>query len=136
MLMSHTEQEMLDTEKVFINFDFSITENLAKEISTSRVIFTGMGSSLIFQGSHAKNRALKFNIANRVEAHFASDLFQYDDFSDTYVFLCSNSGQAKEVILLLDHIKSRGAKCVAITAVADPILAKRSDHKIILTCGF
>ena len=136
MNLSHTEQEMLETEKVCLNFDFSITADIAKKIGESRIIFTGMGSSLIFPGKHAKNRALKFNISNKVESYFASDLFQYEDFLDTYVFLCSNSGKTKEVILLLDYIKSKGAKCIAITAVSDSILAQRSDEKIILTCGF
>lgn len=136
MQLSNTELEMLETEKVCLNFDFNITKELAEKIGTSRIIFAGMGSSLIFPGKHAKNRALKLNIENRVEAYFASDLFQYTDFSDTYVLLCSNSGKTKEVILLLDYVKSRGAKCVAITAVADSILSQRSDEKIILTCGF
>lgn len=136
MKLSYTEQEMLQTQEVCLNFDLNITQKLAQQIGKSRIIFTGMGSSLIFPGKQAKNRALKLNIANKVEAYFASDLFQYTDFSDTYVFLCSNSGKTKEVILLLDYIKSRGAKCVAITAVSDSILAQRSDEKILLTCGF
>lgn len=136
MELSFTEREMLETEQVCLNFDFNITKDLAKKIGNHRIIFAGMGSSLIFPGKHAKNRAMKLGISNRVEAFFASDLFQYEDFSDTYVFLCSNSGKTKEVILLLEHIKSRGAKCIAITAVADSILAQRSDEKIILTCGF
>lgn len=136
MKLSNTEQEMLDTQQVCLNFDFGITKDLAEKIGSSRILFTGMGSSLIFPGKQAKSRALKLNLSNKVDAYFASDLFQYDDFSDTYVFLCSNSGRTKEVILLLEHISSRGAKCVAITAAADSILSQRSDDKIVLSCGF
>lgn len=136
MNLSFTEQEMLEAKQVCLNFNFSITENLAKEIGISRIIFTGMGSSLIFPGKQAKNRAMKLGLQNKVEAYFASDLFQYDDFANTFVFLCSNSGKTKEVILLLDHVKSRGGKCVALTTVADSILAQRCDEKIILNCGF
>ena len=136
MKLSYTEQEMLETEKVCLDFDFGITEQLSHKIGTDRIIFTGMGSSLIFPGKQAKNRAMKLNPSNRIESYFASDLFQYTDFKDTYVFLCSNSGKTKEVILLLDHVKSLGAKCVAVTAVEDSILADRSDEKIILSCGF
>lgn len=136
MQLSNTEIEMLETEQVVLNFDFNLTKDLAEKVGNSKIIFTGMGSSLIFPGKHAKNRAMKLGIFNQVEAYFASDLFQYPDFSNTYVFLCSNSGKTKEVILLLDYIKSKGAKCIAITAVADSILAQRSDEKIILTCGF
>lgn len=135
-MISNTEQEMLDAERVCLDFDLYGTRNIAEQIGTRRIIFTGMGSSLIFPGKQAKNRALKLNIANCVESYFASDLFQYNDFSDTFVFLCSNSGETKEVILLLDHVKSRGAHCVAVTTVADSTLAKRSDHTIVLGCGF
>lgn len=136
MNFSFTEQEMLESKQVMLNFDFNITKDIAQKIGDSRVIFTGMGSSLIFPGKQAKNRALKLNLSNKVEAFFASDLFQYDDLSDTYIFLCSNSGKTKEVILLLDYAKAKGAKCIAVTAVADSILAQRADEKIILTCGF
>lgn len=136
MELSYTEQEMLESKQVMLNFDFNITASLAQKIGNSRIIFTGMGSSLIFPGKQAKNRALKFNLSNKVEAYFASDLFQYTDFSNTYIFLCSNSGKTKEVILLLEYAQSKGAKCIAVTAVADSILAQRADEKIILTCGF
>ena len=136
MELSFTEQEMLETEQVCLNFDFNITKELSEKIGSSRIIFTGMGSSLMFPAKQAKNRALKLNIANKVEAYFASDLFQYTDFSDTFIFLCSNSGTTKEVILLLDYVKSKGAKCIAITTVSDSILAQRCDEKIILSCGF
>jgi glutamine---fructose-6-phosphate transaminase (isomerizing) len=134
--LSFTEQEMLEAKKVCLNFDFNATREIAEQVGTSSVIFTGMGSSLIFPGKQAKNRATKLGITNKVEAYFASDLFQYDDFSDTYIFLCSNSGKTKEVILLLDYAQAHGAKCIAVTAVADSPLAQRADAKIILNCGF
>ncbi len=136
MNLSFTEQEMLDTKQVCLGFDFNVTKELANKIGSSRIIFTGMGSSLIFPGKQAKNRALKLNIKNKVETYFASDLFQYNDFSDTFVFLCSNSGKTKEVILLLEHIKKHNGTCIAVTTVADSILAQRVDEKIILSCGF
>ena len=136
MNLSFTEQEMLEAKKVCANFDLHETSDIAKHIGKRKIIFTGMGSSLIFPGKQAKNRALKMGIANTVEAYFASDLFQYDDFSDTYIFLCSNSGKTKEVILLLDYAQKHGATCIAVTAVADSILAQRAQVKIILHCGF
>lgn len=134
--LSNTEKEMLESKDICSRFNFDITKDLAEKIGTSRIIFTGMGSSLIFPGKQAKNRALKFNLKNRVEAYFASDLFQYTDFSDTFLFLCSNSGKTKEVVLLFEYAKKHGATCIAVTAVADSILAKSCDRKIILSCGF
>lgn len=136
MNLSFTEQEMLEAKQVCLNFDLDICKEIASKIGSSKIIFTGMGSSLIFPGKQAKNRALKLGISNKVDAYFASDLFQYKDFSDTYIFLCSNSGKTKEVILLLDYAKKHGAKCIALTTVADSILAQRADEKIILKCGF
>ena len=134
--MFETEKEMLESADVIKNFDFNITRNLAKEIGNKRVIFTGMGSSVLFPAKQAKSRAFELNISNRVEEFFASDLLSYDDFSGTYVFLCSNSGMTKETILLLEHIKKNKAKYTAVTAVPDSILAKRCEEKIIMQCGF
>lgn len=134
--MSETEKEMLESADVTKKFDFSVTKDLAKEIGLKRIIFAGMGSSILFPANQAKNRAFELNIQNRVEAYFASELFSCSDFSDTYVFLCSNSGMTKETILLLEHIKNKGAKYAAVTAVADSVLAKRCKNKIIMKCGF
>ena len=134
--MFETEKEMLESVDIIKRFDFDATESLAKEIGTKRVIFTGMGSSVLFPARQAKSRAFELNINNRVEEFFASDLLSYNDFSGTYVFLCSNSGMTKETILLLEHIKKRKAKYVAVTAVSDSVLAKRCKEKIIMQCGF
>ena len=134
--MFETEKEMLESADVIKRFDFSITKKLAKEIGSKRVVLTGMGSSVLFPAQHAKNRAFELNIKNRIETYFASDLLSYNDFSDTYFILCSNSGMTKETILLQEHIKKRGAKCAAVTAVPDSILTKRCKNKIIMQCGF
>ena len=134
--MFETEKEMLESANVLKKFDFSITKKIAKEIGFKRIIFTGMGSSVLFPAKQAKNRAFEFNIKNRVEAYFASDLLSYNDFSNTYVLLCSNSGMTKETILLQEHIKKKGAKYIAVTAVPDSVLAKKCKNKIIMQCGF
>ncbi len=134
--MYETEKEMLESAEVIKRFDFSITEKIAKDIGSKRVVFTGMGSSVLFPANHAKSRAFGLNIKNRVEVYFASELISFKDFSDTYVFLCSNSGMTKETVLLQEYIKKRGAEYVAVTAVPDSILAKRSKDKMIMQCGF
>ncbi len=72
-MFSNTEQEMLHAEKVCLDFDLQRMEGLSRIIGTDRIIFAGMGSSLIFPGKHAKNRALKLNIMNKVES-FGSSL--------------------------------------------------------------
>ncbi len=136
MVQSETVKEMLESRGVCEKFDFSLTREIAKEIGEKRVIFTGMGSSLLFPGNNAKNRALKLNIKNRVEAYFSSDLMQYTDFSDTVLFLFSNSGKTKEVVLLLEHAKKHGGICIAVTAVPDSPLGKKADRKILMGCGF
>ncbi len=136
MEQSETVKEMLESRGVCEGFDFSVTKEIAEEIGEKRIIFTGMGSSLLFPGNNAKNRALKLNIRNRVEAYFSSDLMQYTDFSDTVLFLFSNSGKTKEVVLLLEHAKKYGGTCIAVTAVPDSPLGKKADRKILMECGF
>jgi len=136
IIMFETEKEMLESANVLKKFDFSITKKIAKTIDSKRIIFTGMGSSVLFPAKQAKNRAFEFNIKNRVEAYFASDLLSYNDFSNTYVLLCSNSGMTKETIILQEHIKKKGAKYVAVTAVPDSVLAKKCKNRIIMQCGF
>lgn len=134
--MFETEKEMIESADVLSKFDFNLTKRLAKEIGSKRIIFTGMGSSVLFPANNAKSRAFELNIKNRVEAYLASELLSCKDFSDSHVFLCSNSGMTKETILLQEHIKKRGAEYTAVTAVPDSILARRCKNKIILQCGF
>lgn len=131
-----TEKEMLKSAEVLKRFDFSATEKLAKEIGSKRIILTGMGSSVLFPAAQAKHRALELNIKNRIEVYLASELLSINDFSDSYVVLCSNSGMTKETILLQEHLKDRNAKHIAITAVQDSILSKRCKNKLIMQCGF
>jgi len=134
--MFETEKEMIESADVIKNFNLGVTEKLAEEIGSKRIIFTGMGSSVLFPAKHAKNRAFELNINNKIEAYFASELLSHNDFSDTFVILCSNSGMTKETILLQEHIKKRGAEYAAVTAVPNSILAKRCEQKIIMQCGF
>lgn len=136
VFQSHTYNEMLDSIKVGEEFDFNQTKNIAEKIGGKRIIFSGLGSSLLYPGKHAKNRALKLGLENTIEVYFASDLLQYTNFKDTFVFLASNSGKTKETMLLLDHAKKHGATVIAITAVADSPLAARCEDVIVLKGGF
>lgn len=129
---SNTEKEMLEGGEICRNFDFEITKKLAQKIGTKKIIFSGNGSSFIFPAKNAKYQSQKYSLTNKVEAILAPDLFQYQDFSDTYVFLASNSGQTKEIMLLLELLQKRGADCVAVTARLDSELAKKCEEKIIL----
>ena len=105
--MFQTEKEMLESAEVFRAFELGETKSVAEEIGGKRIIFAGMGSSILFPAKNAKIRAFELNIRNRVEAFFASELLSYNRFPDTYVILLSNSGMTKETILLLDHLKKR-----------------------------
>lgn len=134
--MFETEKEMLESAEIFNWFDFNITKKIAEDIGSKRIIFTGMGSSVLFPAKHAKARASELNVKNHIEVYFASDLFSCRNFTDTYVILCSNSGMTKETILLQDYAKRKGAKTIAVTSVPDSILAKRCKGKIIMQCGF
>ena len=134
--MFETEKEMFEAGGIIKKFDLDVMKRIAKEIGLRKIIFTGMGSSVLFPAKQAKSRAFGLNIKNSVEAYFASDLLSYNDFSDAYVILCSNSGMTKETVLLQKHIKKRGAKYLAVTAVPDSVLARRCKNRIIMQCGF
>lgn len=136
MNSSHTEQEMSDSVDVCRRFDFTLPPEIFPLLSCRRLLFTGMGSSVLFPGFQAKNRALHLGLRLPPDAAIASDLFQFTDFTGTLVCLCSNSGQTKETIQLLTHVQAHGGTCLAITAVADSVLAKHSDHCILLQGGF
>lgn len=71
-----------------------------------------------------------------MEAFLSSDLLQYADFSNTFLFLASNSGKTKEVLLLLEHAKKHGAACIGITANVDSPLAQQCHETIFLTSQF
>ncbi len=133
---SYTYKEMLDTVKLPDLFDFNETKQIAEQIGGKRIIFSGLGSSLIFPGNNAKNRALKLGIENKIDVYFASDLLQYSDFENTVVFISSNSGKTKETMLLYDHLQGKGAQIIGITAVADSPLAQKCQNVIILKGGF
>ncbi|MCK4601483.1 MAG: KpsF/GutQ family sugar-phosphate isomerase, partial [Phycisphaerae bacterium] len=47
--------------------------------------------------------------------------------SGDVVIALSDSGQTEEIVRLVDHIKKRGAKLVALTGAADSPLAKHAD---------
>ncbi len=134
--LSYTEHEMLESKELCKRFDFDVTKELAQSIEVGHVIFTGMGSSVLFPGKQAKNRATHFCLKNKIDVFFASDLLQYEDFSHITLFLCSNSGETKETIVLHDYAVSRGARCVAVTAKLDSTLAKKCKEKIFLSGGF
>ena len=134
--MFQTEKEMLESAEVFKAFELGETKSLAEKIGEKRIIFAGMGSSILFPGKNAKSRAFELSIKNKVDAFFASELLEYKKFPDTFFILLSNSGMTKETILLLKHLKKTKTKFAAVTAVADSVLAKKSKNKVILGCGF
>lgn len=134
--MFQTEKEMLEGAEAFRAFDLEETRTLAEEIGGKRVIFAGMGSSILFPAKNAKSRAFALNIKNKIDGFFASELLSCNKFPDAYIVLLSNSGMTKETILLSDHLKKTKTKFAAITAVPDSVLARKSKNKIIMGCGF
>ena len=134
--MFQTEKEMLESAEVFRAFELGEAKALAEEIGEKRIIFAGMGSSILFPTRNAKSRAFELGIKNKADAFFASELLEYKKFPDTFFILLSNSGMTKETVLLLSHLKKARVKFAAVTAVADSVLAKKSKNRIIMGCGF
>jgi len=140
MELSHTEKEMFETIDVVRKFDLRKIEGFAKklEIGQKQIILTGMGSSVLFPAKNAKDAAFRIGLKNKVEAAFASDFTKFDAscFDNSVVFLCSNSGKTKEVMLLLEKLDgNKKANLVGITATPDSILHQKARETHVLSCG-
>jgi len=116
------------------SFNHTIIES-AKIIATSknRVITTGMGKSGLIARKTAATLTSTGTAA--VFLHPADAL--HGDVGNVrkkeVVLAFSNSGETRELIELLPHIKFLGGKLVAVTQNADSTLAKEADQAIIFS---
>lgn len=130
-------REMCDTVKVVAGFDCGQTAKVAKEIqSTGRLLLTGEGSSRIFPAKNAIRKGLSWGLDLRIATEGSRQAAQYD-LADFAVFLASNSGRTKEVILLARQLAAAGnAHRYALTANDDTLLSKEVTATWVLRCGW
>jgi glucosamine--fructose-6-phosphate aminotransferase (isomerizing) len=128
---------MCDTVSVVAGFDCSQTAKVAKEIqSTGRLKLTGEGSSRIFPAKNAIRKGLTWGLDLRITTEGSRQAAQYD-LTQFAVFLASNSGRTKEVILLAKQLAAAGnPRRYGLTANQDTLLSKEVTQTWVLRCGW
>ena len=130
-------REMLDTVGVAKNFDANQTAEVAAEIKAAgRLMLTGEGSSRIFPAKNAIRKALTWGLNLAVATEGSRQAAQYD-LAKFAVFMASNSGRTKEVVLLAKKLAAEGnRRRFGLTANEGTLLAQEATKTWVLKCGW
>jgi glucosamine--fructose-6-phosphate aminotransferase (isomerizing) len=130
-------REMLDVVDVIEKFNPDQTAAVARKISAAgRVLLTGEGSSRIFPAKNAIRKALTWGAGLHLATDGSRQSAQYD-LSKFALFLASNSGRTKEVILLAKQAKELGNNNrFGLTANDRTILSEHCVETFVLSCGW
>ncbi len=130
-------QEMMQTTDIVKKFNPDRTREVAGEIrSAGRLLLTGEGSSRIFPAKNAIRKSLSWGMNLPIATEGSRQASQYD-LSSFAVFLASNSGRTKEVVLLAKKLAEAGNKNrFALTANQDTLLEKECTRTFVLNCGW
>jgi glutamine---fructose-6-phosphate transaminase (isomerizing) len=130
-------REMLDTVAVAKGYDPDQTAEVAKEIKAAgRLMLTGEGSSRIFPAKNAIRKAQTWGLDLAIATEGSRQAAQYD-LSRSAVFLASNSGRTKEVVLLAKKLAAEGNRLrFGLTANEGTLLAQEVTKTWVLRCGW
>jgi len=130
-------REMLDTVGVARAFDPDQTAEVAEEIKAAgRLMLTGEGSSRIFPAKNAIRKAHTWGLDLTIATEGSRQAAQYD-LANFAVFLASNSGRTKEVVLLAKKLAAKGnPRRYALTANEGTLLAQEVTKTWVLKCGW
>ena len=130
-------REMLDTVGVAKSLRSGQTAAVAAEIKAAgRLMLTGEGSSRIFPAKNAIRKALAWGLDLRIVTEGSRQAAQYD-LANFAVFLASNSGRTKEVVLLAKKLAAEGnRRRYALTANEGTLLAGEVTKTWVLKCGW
>ena len=129
-------QEMMDTVQVIRNFDTHQTQELADEVrKTGRLFLAGEGSSRLFPAKNLIRKNLEAGTGIHIITEGCHQAAGYD-LSDYTVFLASNSGRTKEVLLLAEKLSSKNHPSMfSFTSNPDSQLKQLSKQMIVYSCG-
>lgn len=135
----HLVREMLQTPEVIRRFDPGAVEPFADAVRragrSGRLFLTGEGSSRIFPAKRALYDGLRHAGPLCLATDGATQALEYD-LSGWVVFAASNSGRTKEVVRLMQALKSGGHRAVfGLTATAGSPVAELSARSHILGSG-
>lgn len=129
-------REMLETVDVVRGFDPMQTQSVAAQIEAAgRLMLTGEGSSRLFPAKNAIRKGLAWGLDLRINTDGSRQAATYD-LSKFAVFMASNSGRTKEVVLLARQLAQQGnALRFGLTANQNTILAEACTQSWVLRCG-
>jgi len=129
-------REMMETPGIIRSFDPLVSERFVKPIRSQKGLFlTGEGSSRLFPAKRAIYSLLKKDFMLPVLTEGCTQALDYN-LKDFVVFLASNSGQTKEVIRLVNSLKSKGHKHIfGLTANKNTKLEELATDTHVLLCG-
>jgi glutamine---fructose-6-phosphate transaminase (isomerizing) len=130
-------REMLDTAGVARSFDPDQTADVAEEIrAAGRLMLTGEGSSRIFPAKNAIRKALSWGLDLSIATEGSRQAAQYE-LANFAVFLASNSGRTKEVVLLAKKLAAEGnRRRYGLTSNDGTLLAQEVAKTWVLKCGW
>lgn len=130
-------QEMMQTVDVVKIFNPNQTKEVAEILKKNGKLFlTGEGSSRIFPAKNAMRKALTWGMDLTINTDGSRQSAQYD-LSKKAVFLASNSGRTKEVVLLAQKLAEVGNENrFAMTANNGTMLEKECTKTFVLNCGW
>jgi glutamine---fructose-6-phosphate transaminase (isomerizing) len=130
-------REMLDAVGVVRGFDPGQTADVAEAVKAAgRLMLTGEGSSRIFPAKNAIRKALAWGLNLAITTEGSRQAAQYD-LAKFAVFMASNSGRTKEVVLLAKKLAAEGnPRRFGLTANEGTLLAQEVTKTWVLKCGW
>ena len=102
----HLVREMMETPEVIRGIDIDLVEAFLDQFQTEKVLLTGEGSSRIFPAGKVRRDALENHYPVDIQIEGATQALEYR-LDDYVVFLASNSGKTREVVKLIEKLKSQ-----------------------------
>lgn len=129
-------REMMESPEIIRRFKLKGTENAVEQIKqTSKVLFSGEGSSRMFPSKNAIAWAMKAGIGVELVTEGSYQAGEYD-LRDFVVFAASNSGRTKETVSLFDRLRKAGHKRLfGLTANKNTKLEELSNQTFVISCG-
>ncbi len=129
-------REMMETPEILRNFKLDGAKEAAAQIEKAGKLFlTGEGSSRLFPAKNIMAQAMRDGVDIEISTEGAMQAMEYD-LSSFVVAAASNSGQTKEVILLVKGLIEAGHdKILGLTANKGTKLESLANQTFLLSCG-
>lgn len=129
-------REMMETPEILRSFKLDGAEEAAAQIEKAGKLFlTGEGSSRLFPAKNIMVQAMRDGVDIEILTEGAMQAMEYD-LSSFVVAAASNSGQTREVILLVKGLMEAGHdKILGLTANKSTKLESLANQTFVLSCG-